>query len=116
MERKEVRLSGGTLAYWEAGSGPPLVLVHGVFANHMLWSKLIPLLSDRYRCVAPDWPLGSHSIPFGGELTPFRVADMIEEFATAVGAERPTLVGNDTGGALCQMAVVRHPQFASRLC
>jgi pimeloyl-ACP methyl ester carboxylesterase len=115
MERREVRLRGGTLACWETGSGPPLVFVHGVFVNHLLWSKLIPLLADRYRCIAPDWPLGSHSIPFDSDLSPFGVADMIDELSGALGLEKPTLVGNDTGGALCQMAVVRHPELASRM-
>jgi pimeloyl-ACP methyl ester carboxylesterase len=115
MERKEVRLRGGTLAYWEAGSGPPLLFVHGVFVNHLLWSTLVPLLAGRYRCIAPDWPLGSHSIPFGSPLSPFGVADMIGELADALSLEKPTLVGNDTGGALCQMAVVRRPELASRM-
>src|SRR4051794_27697960 len=115
MERKELRVDAGTVAYWEAGSGPPLLFVHGVFANHMLWSKVIPLLSDRYRCIAPDFPLGSHTIPLGGELSPRGVADMIGEFADKLGLEQPTLVGNDTGGALCQMLVVRRPDFASRM-
>jgi pimeloyl-ACP methyl ester carboxylesterase len=115
MERREVQLSGGRLAYWEAGSGPPLLFVHGVLVNHLLWSKVIPLLADRFRCIAPDWPLGSHSIPFGSPLSPFGVADMIRELSGQLGLERPTLVGNDTGGALCQMAVVRHPELASRM-
>jgi pimeloyl-ACP methyl ester carboxylesterase len=115
MERKEVQLSGGRLAYWDAGSGPPLLFVHGVFVNHLLWSKVVPLLADRYRCIAPDWPLGSHSIPFGSPLTPFGVADMIGELSQELGLEKPALVGNDTGGALCQMAVVRHPDLASRM-
>jgi pimeloyl-ACP methyl ester carboxylesterase len=115
MERKEVRLRDGTIAYWEAGTGPPLVFVHGVFVNHLLWSRVIPLLSGRYRCIAPDWPLGSHSIPFGTELTPFGVADMIRELSDTLELDKPTLVGNDTGGALCQMAVVRHPELASRM-
>jgi len=115
MERKEVRLRGGTLAYHEEGSGPPLLFVHGVFVNSLIWSRVIPLLSDRYRCIAPDWPLGSHSIPYDSDLSPFGVAEMIEELSTELGLEKPTLVGNDTGGALCQMAVVRHPQLASRM-
>jgi pimeloyl-ACP methyl ester carboxylesterase len=115
MERKEVRLRGGTIAYWEEGSGPPLLFVHGVFVNHLLWSRVVPLLSERYRCIAPDWPLGSHTIPFESDLSPFGVADMIEELSGELGLEKPTLVGNDTGGALCQMAVVRHPELASRM-
>jgi pimeloyl-ACP methyl ester carboxylesterase len=115
MERKEARLPAGTLAYFEEGSGPVLLFVHGVFANSALWSKVVPLLSDRYRCITPDWPLGSHSIPLGTELSPFVVADMIGEFIDELGLEDVTLVGNDTGGALCQMFVVRHPGRVKRL-
>lgn len=114
-ERREVRLRDGTIVYDEAGSGPVLLFVHGVFANAALWSKVIPLLSDRFRCIAPDWPLGSHSVPLGSDLSPFGVADMIGEFIEALGLEDVTLIGNDTGGALCQMFVVRHPGRVGRL-
>jgi pimeloyl-ACP methyl ester carboxylesterase len=111
----ELRLSTGTITYEESGSGPPLLFVHGVFVNSKLWSKVIPLLSARYRCIAPDWPLGSHSIPIGSELSPSVVVEMIGEFIEKLGLEDVTLVGNDTGGALCQMFVVRHPGVAKRL-
>lgn len=111
----EAKLSKGTIAYKESGSGPVLLFVHGVFANSALWSKVTPLLSDRYRCIAPDWPLGSHSIPLGTDLSPFIVADMIGEFIETLGLEDVTLVGNDTGGALCQMFVTRHPGIVKRL-
>jgi pimeloyl-ACP methyl ester carboxylesterase len=115
MERKEVRLGAGTIVYHEAGSGPTLLFVHGVFANSALWSKVVPLLSDRYRCIVPDWPLGSHPVPLGTQLSPFIVADMIGELIEKLGLEDVTLVGNDTGGALCQMFVVRHPGVVKRL-
>ena len=115
MERKELQLKNGTLAYWEAGSGPPLLFVHGVFANHLLWSRVIPLLADRYRCIAPDFPLGSHSIPIGADLSPSVVAAMIGEVIDGLGLQDVTLVGNDTGGALCQMFVVRNPGRVKRL-
>jgi len=111
----EVKLSRGTIAYEETGSGPPLVFVHGVFVNNLLWSKVIPLLSDRFRCIAPNWPLGSHSIPLGTPLTPYVVADMIGEFCDALDLKDVTLVGNDTGGALCQMVVLRRPELVSRM-
>jgi pimeloyl-ACP methyl ester carboxylesterase len=114
-DRKELALGAGTIGYHEAGSGPPLLFVHGVFANAALWSKVVPLLSDRFRCIAPDWPLGSHSIALGADLSPFAVADMIGEFSDKLGLTRPTLVGNDTGGALCQMLAVRRPGIASRI-
>ena len=87
-----------------------LVFVHGLLVNGALWSKVVPLLSDRYRCITPDLPLGSHSIPVGGELSPYGVSDMIGELIRELGLEDVTLVGNDTGGALCQMFVVAQPR------
>jgi pimeloyl-ACP methyl ester carboxylesterase len=114
-ERKEVRLRAGTIGYHERGEGPVLLFVHGVFANAALWSKVVPLLADRYRCIAPDWPLGAHSIPMGADLSPYSVADMIGELIESLGLEDVTLVGNDTGGALCQMFAVRHPGVAKRM-
>jgi pimeloyl-ACP methyl ester carboxylesterase len=114
-ERKEARLRAGTIAYYEAGSGPVLLFVHGVLANSALWSKVVPLLSDRFRCIVPDWPLGSHSIALGTELSPYMVADMIGELIDELALEDVTLVGNDTGGAFCQMVVTRHPDRIGRL-
>ena len=115
VERKEVQLRQGPIGYFEAGSGPPLLFVHGLFANSALWSKVVPLLSDRYRCITPDWPLGSHSLPLGTPLSPPVVADMIGDLIDALGLEDVTLVGNDTGGALCQMFVVNHPGRVQQL-
>jgi pimeloyl-ACP methyl ester carboxylesterase len=116
-ERREVRLSAGTIGYHERGEGPVLLFVHGVFANAALWSKVVPLLADRFRCIAPDWPLGSHSVALENSTgnSPYAVADMIGELIGALGLEDVTLVGNDTGGALCQMFAVRHPGVAKRI-
>src|SRR5262249_3057864 len=54
------------------GAGRPLVFVHGLLANSRLWRKVIALLEPRFRCVAPDLPLGSHRLPMNSdaELTP----------------------------------------------
>ncbi len=114
-ERRELRLSAGTIGYHERGAGPALLFVHGLFANAALWSKVVPLLADRYRCIAPDWPLGSHSIAMDTDLSPYSVAAMIGELADTLQLADVTLVGNDTGGALCQMAVVRRPGVAKRM-
>jgi pimeloyl-ACP methyl ester carboxylesterase len=114
-EHKQVRLGAGTIGYHERGEGPVLLFVHGVFANAALWSKVVPLLAGRHRCIAPDWPLGAHDSALGGGLSPYAVADMIGELVDALGLEDVTLVGNDTGGALCQMAAVRRPGVAKRL-
>jgi len=114
-EYKQASLPSGQIGYHDAGSGPVLLFVHGLLVNGALWSKVVPLLSDRYRCITPDFPLGSHSIPLGTDLSPYAVSDMIGELITELGLDDVTLVGNDTGGALCQMFVVRHPGVVKRL-
>jgi len=117
-ERNVLELSGGRrLAYFEAGQGAPIVFVHGLLVNANLWRKVIGRLSPDFRCIALDLPLGSHTLPMpeGADLAPPAVADMIAEALDALGLEEVTLVGNDTGGALCQMLVTSRPERIGRL-
>lgn len=116
-ELKEVALSAGTLRYRERGSGEPIVFVHGALVHGDLWRNVVPLLSDRYRCLTPDWPLGSHEIAMApdADLSPPGLARLIVSFLDALGIEKATLVGNDTGGALCQIAATEHPSRVARL-
>jgi pimeloyl-ACP methyl ester carboxylesterase len=114
---KEVRLSQGTVRYRERGSGEPIVFVHGLMVNGDLWRKVVPELSPRFRCLTPDLPLGSHELALSPEadLSPPGLARLIADFTTALGLDGVTLVGNDTGGALCQLVVAEHPERVSRL-
>jgi pimeloyl-ACP methyl ester carboxylesterase len=115
--QQEARLSGGTIRYRERGSGPPLLFVHGLLVDGALWRKVVPELARDFRCITPDWPLGSHQIPLGegADRTPAGVARLIADFMAALELEDVTLVGNDTGGALCQLVVTRHPERVGRL-
>ncbi len=47
-------IRGVELYYEDVGSGPPLLFHHGFAGSHDSWERVIPLLSDRYRCVAMD--------------------------------------------------------------
>jgi pimeloyl-ACP methyl ester carboxylesterase len=116
-DRREVRLAQGTIHYRDTGSGAPLVFVHGLLVNGLLWRKVVPELSGEFRCVVPDWPLGSHADPMAPEadLSPPGVARLISEFLEALELEDVTLIGNDTGGALCQLVATRHPERLARL-
>ena len=113
----ELDLPQGTLRAFETGSGPPIVFVHGLIVNANLWRKVIARLSDRFRCVALDLPLGAHTLPMpeGADLSPPGLADLIADALEALALEDVTLVGNDTGGALCQMVVTRRPERVGRL-
>lgn len=112
-EERAVRLSAGTVLYRERGEGRPIVFVHGFLTNGDLWRGVVPPLAEAgHRCIAPDWPLGSHTVAMDPEadLTPPAIADLIAEFLEALELDDVVLVGNDTGGALAQMVATRSPE------
>jgi len=111
----EVSLPQGTVRCTNQGTGPTLVFVHGLLANHLLWSRVIPPLISHFRCIAPDLPLGAHSHPFppDADISPLGVARLIADFLEALDLQEVTLISNDTGGAMCQL--VDDPFFSQRL-
>jgi pimeloyl-ACP methyl ester carboxylesterase len=113
---REVALRSGTIRYRERGRGPTVVFVHGVFANGDLWRGVVPWLRG-FRCIAPDWPFGSHSTPMvaGADLTPPGLAALVAEFLAALDLDDVTLVGNDTGGAVCQLVAADHADRVARV-
>jgi pimeloyl-ACP methyl ester carboxylesterase len=116
-DARDLELRQGTLRYHETGSGPPLVFVHGVLVNANLWRKVVARLESDFRCITIDMPLGAHAVPMpeDADLSPSALGDLIVEAVEALGLEDPTLVGNDTGGALSQIAVARHLDRFGRL-
>lgn len=116
-QRKEIDLAAGRIAYREAGSGKPIVFVHGFLVDGRLWKGVVDNLSDRYRCFTPDWPLGSHrtAVDPDADLSPTGVAALIASFLEALELEDVTIVGNDSGGAISQILTARHPERIGRL-
>jgi pimeloyl-ACP methyl ester carboxylesterase len=116
-ELKEIRLPQGRIRYQDTGSGEPIVFVHGLLVNGALWRKVTPLLEGAHRCIVPDLPLGSHQIPMAAEadLSPPGVARLVSDFLDALELDGVTLVGNDTGGAICQLVAAHHPGRLGRL-
>jgi pimeloyl-ACP methyl ester carboxylesterase len=107
----------GRLRYHDVGSGPPVVFVHGALVNANLWRKVVPALSDELRCVCLDMPFGAHveAMPSDTDLSPPAAADLVADAIDAIGLDDVTLVGNDTGGAICQLVVTRRPERIGRL-
>src|SRR5258708_3342540 len=101
----ELELSSGTIRYRDDGRGPPIVFVHGSLVNGTLWRDVAARLVPHHRCVVPDWPLGSHELAMrpGADLSPFGVAALVAELLERLDLRDVTLVGNDSGGAICQM-------------
>lgn len=116
-QRKEIDLPAGRIRYREAGTGKPVVFVHGYLVDGRLWDGVVDRLSDSYRCLAPDWPIGSQQIAMkpGADLSPPGIAATIAAFLEALDLEDVTIVGNDSGGAMSQVLVTRHPERIGRL-
>jgi pimeloyl-ACP methyl ester carboxylesterase len=93
------------------------VFVHGLLVNADLWRAVIPAISEGYRCIAPDWPLGSHGVPLrpDADLSPPGVARLVAEFLEALDLEDVTIVANDTGGAITQILMANHPERIGRV-
>jgi pimeloyl-ACP methyl ester carboxylesterase len=113
----EIQLSQGVVRYRDQGTGTSIVLIHGLLVNGNIWDRLVPLLAAQGRCIVPDLPLGSHSLPMnkGADLSAPGIARLIAEFMERLELEDVTLVGNDTGGALCQLVAADHPERLGRL-
>jgi pimeloyl-ACP methyl ester carboxylesterase len=116
-ERKEVKLPAGTIRYREAGQGKPVVFVHGYLVDGRLWDGVVDRLSDRCRCLAPDWPIGAQQVAMNpdADLSPPGLARLIADFLDTLDLEDVTIVGNDSGGAISQILVANHPQRIGRL-
>ena len=116
-EAKELELPQGRMRYHETGSGPAVVFVHGALVNANLWRKVAAVLAPDCRCVALDLPFGAHPIamPPEADLSPPAFAELIADAIAALGLEDVTLVGNDTGGAMCQLVAARQPERIGRL-
>lgn len=118
-EDNSIVANGIRTNYLEAGSGPPVVLIHGsgpgvtAYAN---WRLTIPALAERFRVLAPDM------VGFGGTERPPGVvydlktwADQVVGFLDAHGIERASLVGNSFGGAIALRVATQHPERVGRL-
>lgn len=112
-----VQLSRGPVHYTDTGSGPVVVLIHGLLVDGTLWAGVAPLLARDHRVLVPDLPLGSHreAMQADADLSPAGLAAHVAEFLEALDLHDVTLVGNDTGGAICQITVADHPERLAAL-
>jgi pimeloyl-ACP methyl ester carboxylesterase len=117
MSTKHVDLSAGRIRYRDTGDGPPIVFVHGLLVDGRLWRKVTPPLESDFRCLTPDFPLGAHTIPMkpDADVTPPGLARLVTEFLEKLDLRDVTLVGNDTGGALTQIAMTESPERIARV-
>ena len=112
---KETTVFGQKIHYVDVGTGPVVVLLHGLGGNSSNWAFNIAALSAKFRVIAPD------QIGFGRSDKPlinYRVqtyADFLDKFLDAVGVERASLVGNSMGGWIAALYALKYPKRVERI-
>jgi 2-hydroxy-6-oxonona-2,4-dienedioate hydrolase len=112
---KEAVVFGQKIQYVDVGSGPVVVLLHGLGGNSSNWAFNFAALSQKYRVIAPD------QVGFGRSDKPlisYRVgtyADFLDKFLEGLGVERASLVGNSMGGWIAALYALKYPKRVERL-
>jgi pimeloyl-ACP methyl ester carboxylesterase len=96
----ELQLSAGTVEYEDTGSGPVVVLLHGLIMDSSLWRNVVSRLSASCRCVAPTLPLGGHrqAMRADADLSMRGIAGLVGELMAELDLREVTLAMNDWGG------------------
>jgi len=99
---RTIEIPAGVIEYDETGSGPPVVLLHGLLMDHTLWDRVLPLLPKGFRYIRPVLPLGSHrrAMNPGTDLSLPGQVRLVADLLDALGLADVTLVHSDWGGAL----------------
>jgi pimeloyl-ACP methyl ester carboxylesterase len=111
----EVDLHGHRSIYREAGSGPNLVLIHGMINSSRHWEEVAERLADRYRVIAPDLIGHGDSATPRGDYSLGAHAASIRDLLAKIGVDRATIVGHSLGGGVAMQFFYQFPQRTERL-
>ena len=109
--RTEVPTRVGPVPVRTVGDGPAVLAVHGALVDGRLWDGVAQRLAPHARVVVPDLPLGAHrrAVPDRFRLTPTELAGALVDVLDGLDVGSAVLLGNDTGGALVQIAAAAQP-------
>jgi haloalkane dehalogenase len=101
----------GRIAYVERGAGDVALFLHGFPLNGFQWRGALDRLSPYRRCIAPDFlAMGYTQVADGQDVGPDAQAAMLVALLDTLGIQRVDLIANDSGGAVAQLLMVRHPR------
>src|SRR6187401_269013 len=111
----EIVLHGHRVFFRSAGSGPVLVLVHGITSTSETWSKVLPYLAERFTVIAPDLLGHGESAKPRGDYSLGAYASGIRDLLVALGHESATIVGHSLGGGVAMQFAYQFPERCDRL-
>src|SRR6188508_3381283 len=111
----EMELHGHRVIYRIAGSGPPVVLIHGMVNSSRHWEEVALRLADRHTVIAPDLIGHGDSATPRGDYSLGAHAAVIRDLLSAIGIDRATIVGHSLGGGVAMQFFYQFPQRTERL-
>ncbi len=112
---RTLTLHGHSITYVQSGSGPVLLLIHGMAGALDTWRSVIDPLARHATVLAVDLPGHGSSSPAGGDYSLGSLASFLRDVLTALGHERATLVGHSLGGGIAMQFSYQFPEMTERL-
>jgi pimeloyl-ACP methyl ester carboxylesterase len=112
---RAVEVHGRPMNFIEAGSGPVLLLIHGMAGTCANWESVIEPLAIDHTVIAPDFPGHGASAPGGGDYSLGGLAGSLRDLMLSLGHERATLVGHSLGGGVAMQFTYQFPEMVERL-
>jgi pimeloyl-ACP methyl ester carboxylesterase len=115
FELKETVLHGHRVAYRCAGSGPAIVLVHGITSTSATWERVMPYLATRFTVIAPDLLGHGQSAKPRGDYSLGAYASGVRDLMVSLGHDSATFVGHSLGGGVVMQLAYQFPERCERL-
>jgi pimeloyl-ACP methyl ester carboxylesterase len=112
---REIELHGHRVTYRTAGSGPVVLLVHGIAGSSEQWGDVAPILAEGYTVLAPDLLGHGQSAKPIGDYSLGAYAVSMRDLLIALGHRRATVVGHSLGGGIAMQFAYEYPVFCERL-
>ncbi|MDQ3851099.1 MAG: alpha/beta fold hydrolase [Actinomycetota bacterium] len=115
IEQAHISLHGHRVSYRSGGTGPLLVLVHGITNSSASWEPVLALLARRFAVLAPDLLGHGTSAKPRGDYSLGAYACLVRDLMVALGHERATIVGHSLGGGVAMQLCYQFPERVERL-
>src|SRR3954464_5105060 len=114
-DHQTIELHGHSVAYRMAGSGPVLLLIHGMAGTNAVWEDVFPELTTDHTVIAPDLPGHGASGPPAGDYSLGAMAATLRDLLLTLGHEGATVVGHSLGGGVAMQFSYLFPEQTQRL-
>src|SRR3954467_2181155 len=110
MDRRTVEIHGHEIAYRTGGTGPVVLLVHGMAGSSSTWTPVLDDLAEHVTVVVPDLPGHGRSDKPRGDYSLGAQASILRDLLVLLGHERATVVGQSLGGGIAMQLAYQYPE------